>query len=324
MAAILVHIDLDGDRPSASSLVALAAGRHVASSWGATLYAALIAHDPTPHASSASSTAEVMSSTTALPGLDAIETALARAGADKVVVAVTDAPILPLWATVGQAWTGVLDHLRPRLVLFGADAVSSSELAPRTAARIGARLLTRARALGIDDVELRDKDGSYVRAGDSGAAVATVGLADAAPRGDDDIDLVVLAVPGGVDPRVELAGTSPAELGHTTGAVVALGDDALAPEMVAEAQRLAAALGAQVVGGSAALRAKAIAGAGVVSKTTPLAPELCVLVGNAHVDLAGAASVIKLGGRAPKTVDGALSGPADAALHDLVQRMEKT
>ena len=46
MAAVLVHIDLDGARPHASSLQALAAGRVVASSWGATLYAAVIVHDP--------------------------------------------------------------------------------------------------------------------------------------------------------------------------------------------------------------------------------------------------------------------------------------
>jgi hypothetical protein len=45
VAAVLVHIDLDGDKPHPSSLVALAAGRQVASSWGATLYAALILHD---------------------------------------------------------------------------------------------------------------------------------------------------------------------------------------------------------------------------------------------------------------------------------------
>jgi len=47
VAAVLVHIDLDdAERPDASSLIALAAGRHVASSWGATLYAAVIVHDP--------------------------------------------------------------------------------------------------------------------------------------------------------------------------------------------------------------------------------------------------------------------------------------
>ena len=42
VACVLVHIDLDGDRPHPSSVAALAAGRAVASSWGATLYAALV------------------------------------------------------------------------------------------------------------------------------------------------------------------------------------------------------------------------------------------------------------------------------------------
>jgi electron transfer flavoprotein alpha subunit len=321
VAAILVHIDLDGDRPHASSLVALAAGRHVASSWGATLYAALTVHDPSER-KSADSTGQI-TTTANVPGLDAIETALALAGADKVVVGMTDAAIAPLWAMVGAAWQGVLDHLRPRLVLFGADAPSAAELAPRTGARIGARLLSRARALGIDDVELRDKDGGYARVSDSGAAVALIGRADAAPRGEDDVDLVVLALPG-AESRVELAGTLAAELQHTSGAVVALGDDALDPKIVADAKKLAALLGAQLVGGPAAARAGAVPAGAVVERTTPLAPELCIAIGNVQLDLAGAASVVKIGGRGGKAYDGALSGQADVGLRELVQRLEKT
>jgi len=111
-----------------------------------------------------------------LPKIGMVEDVLARGGADKVVVAVSRSPVEPLWAAVGNAWQGVIDHLRPRLVLFGADAPSAAELGPRTAARIGARLLLRARASGIDDVELRDRDGGYARASDGGAAVgSTVG-----------------------------------------------------------------------------------------------------------------------------------------------------
>jgi len=311
LAAILVHIDLDGDRPNASSLVALAAGRHVASSWGATLYAAVIVHDPHGQRSEAA-------------GLDAIETALANHGADKVVVATTEIALSPLWASLGTAWQGVLDHLRPRLVLFGADAPSAAELAPRTGARIGARLLARARAFGIDDVELRDKDGGYARASDSGAAVAWIGRADVAPRGDDDVDLVVLALPGGADPRIELAGALAAELVHTCGAVVALGDDSLDPKIVADAKRLAALLGAQLVGGPAAVRAGVVPAGAVVERTSPLAPELCIAIGNAHLDLAGSARVVKIGGRGGKTYDGALSGLADVGLRELVQRLERT
>jgi hypothetical protein len=58
--------------------VALAAGRHLASSWGATLYAALVAHN-TSEKRSPDSTAQVMSAAR-VPGIAAIESALARSG----------------------------------------------------------------------------------------------------------------------------------------------------------------------------------------------------------------------------------------------------
>src|SRR5262249_24384017 len=145
--------------------------------------------------------------------IEAIRTAIARGGADKVVVALTEAPIAPLWSALGTAWQAVLDRLRPRLVAFGADAPSAIELAPRTAARIGARLLLRARATGAGEVELRDRDGRSVRAGDPGAAVALVGAAPRLPaHGDDDIDVLVLSPPGGAAARIELTGTAPAKL----------------------------------------------------------------------------------------------------------------
>ena len=59
VGSILVHIDLDGATPHPSSLAALATGRALASSWGATLYAALIVHEPGER-SAPDSTAEVM------------------------------------------------------------------------------------------------------------------------------------------------------------------------------------------------------------------------------------------------------------------------
>jgi hypothetical protein len=90
VGAVLVHIDLDGDRPHPASLAALAAGRAVASSWGATLYAALVAHDPSDR-SAPDSTAQVVT-TANLPGIEGTQSTLARAGADKVVVACCSAP----------------------------------------------------------------------------------------------------------------------------------------------------------------------------------------------------------------------------------------
>ncbi len=320
VAAVLVHIDLDGDRPHASSLVALAAGRQVASSWGATLYAALIAYDPS-EASGAASTVQVLNAKK-LPLLEAAQQILARTGADKIVVAMTDTPVSPLWATIGNAWQGVIDHLRPRLVLFGADAPAAAELAPRTGARIGARLLMRARSLGGDDIELRDRDGGYVRAADSGAAVALVGRAEksshAAVGTEDDIDVVVLALPGGADTRLELATSTAAEVTHTLGTLIALGDDVLADKkIVADAKKLAAQLGAQIVGTKAA--GKTVPKGAVVDRATPLAPDVCIAIGNAQLDLAGSTSLVRIGGTATKTTDGALPGLADVGV--LVKRL---
>lgn len=321
MACVLVHIDLDGPRASASSLIALAAGRQLASSWGATLYAALIAHDPGARGA-ADSTGQVINAAN-VPGIDALEAQLAKGGADKIVVALTDAVVAPLWATVGTAWQGVIDHLRPRLVLFGADAPSAAELAPRTSARIGARLLLRARTTGGDEVELRDRDGGYVRASDGGAAVALIGRASEVPQGDDDVDVVVLALPGGVDERVEIAGSSPAEAAHSLGAIVAIGDDAARdPKVVANASKLAQRLGGVLVGSAEAARAGAVAPGAVVERTTPIAPELCVMIGGAEVDVAGASSLIKIGAQPGKLVDGALPGTVDLGLAALVERLE--
>lgn len=304
MGAVLVHIDLDGDRPHPSSLSALAAGRAVASSWGGTLYAALVIHDPTDRGST-DSTGQISHSH--VPGVETVRAALARGGADKVVVAVTDAPIAAVWAAVGSAWQGVLDHLRPRLVLFGADAPSAGELGPRTGARIGARLLVRARAVGLDHVELRDRDGGYIRASDGGAAVVLIGATKPTTVGDDDIDIVVLAMPGGGDPRIEIAGSVPTD---GQGVIVAIDEvSAGDPQILSAANRLAGLLGAPLVKSSA----------------TPLAPELCVSIGTPTLDLAGASSLIRLGH--PKTggkhVDGELSGLAATALGELVKALEE-
>lgn len=322
MAAVLVHIDLDGERPDASSLAALAVGREVASSWGATLYAAIVVHDPAEQASE-DSTGRI-TSTTRVAGVVAAQRALSSAGADKLVVAISDAPVLPLWAVVGGAWRGVVDHLRPRLVLFGADAPSASELGPRTGALIGARLLHRARANADDLVELRDREGGHVRASDGGAAVALIGAARPVAGGGDDIDLVVLAMPGGADPRLELGGSEPAPVRHASGVVVAISDELAAdPEIAAGAQRLARALGGALVGGVAAARAGAIAADGVLERSAPLAPELCIAIGAPAIDLAGAASLVRIGSAGGSHVDGALAVDPGASLDALARALER-
>ncbi len=312
----MVHIDLDGDRPHPSSIAALAAGRAVASSWGATLYAALVLHDPDQTA--APDTTGRISTSTKIQGVAGIQSTLARAGADKVVVSVIDTPVAPLWSAVGGAWETVLDHLRPRLVLFGADSPSAPELGPRTGAKIGARLLLRARILGGEEVELRDRDGGYVRAGDTGAAVALIGGIHQASRGDEDVDLVVLGAPASADPRIELVSIAPAEVAHTQGTLVAIGDDVAAdPAIARDAMRLAALLGAPVIGGSAAARAGVVAAGGVIDRGATLAPEVCIVIGTLSLDLAGTTSLIRIGTAGGKGVDGALTGPIPQSVADL-------
>jgi hypothetical protein len=326
VAAVLVHIDVDpvDGRPHPSSLVALAAGRHVASSWGATLYAAVIVHDATPGREPSDSVTKMVAAPQ-LPGIDSLQARLGRGGADKVVVALCDVAVEPLWAIVGNVWQGVLDHLRPRLVLFGADTPSAAELGPRTGARIGARLLTRARSLGVDDVELRDRDGGYARVTDSGAAVVLVGHAPPVATSDGDaldVDLVVVTVATGADSRVELAGSVPADIAHTSGPVVALGDDVIGDAAITrDARVLAEQLGGHVVGTAAAARAGVVEPGAVVERTTAIAPELLIQIGTALIDVAGATSVIRIGAPGGKAVDGALAGPVAENLSALVKRL---
>ena len=295
VASVLVHIDLEAGTPDPSSLVALAAGRALATSWGASLTAGVIV--PAPAGS-----------------LTAIERALGRAGADRIIVAPTRGVVVPLWEVLGGAWQGVLDELRPRLVLFGADAPSAPELAPRTAARIGARLLVRARSLDdVDEAVLRDRDGGHARSGDGGATVALIGRAVPQPHSDHRVALLVLPA-ADASSRVEVVGTAPAEIAHARGPLVALASEVASdPVVVAGAERLAALVGGQLIK----------LGSGV-ERFTPLSPELCVIVGGAQLDVAGATSVIKIGANGGKLVDGALPGSPGAGLAELVERLERT
>jgi hypothetical protein len=310
LAAVLVHIDLDADRPHGSSLVALVAGRQIAAGWGATLYAAAIVHD-----------ANAASGAVPTPRkYERLQHELARAGADKVILGVSETPVAPLWGAVGGVWQAVLERLRPRLVLFGADAPSSAELAPRTAARSSARLFLRARVVGSGEVELRDRDGAYARADDAGAVVASVGAATGRATASTDVDVMMIPA-SGADARLELASTGVVELAHGR-AIVALGDDVLADtRIVAGARRLATHLGARLVAGPQAAKAGVISAAEVVDHTTPLAPEVCILIGAAKLELAGCTRVVQLGNDADQLADGVLAAPLAPVLEDLLTRL---
>ena len=320
VGAVLVHIDIVGDRPHPASLAALAVGRALASAWGATLYAAAIVHDPALRAD----TTTQGRTARRIAGLDPLQAAIARGGADKVVIALTDARVAPLWAAVGGTWQSVLARLHPRLVLFGADSPSASELGPRTGARIGARLLTRARLTGSDALELRDRDGSCVRAEDGGAAVALVGGPVPQVACEDSVDLLVLSLPGGADARVELVHAGPVEVAHAPGVVVALADDlAAVPGVPEAAARLAALLGAPVVGCAAAARAGALTAGGVVDPTAALAPELAIVIGAPAVEFAGATSIVHIGRAAARGRAAALEGPPTEQLDALARLLEE-
>jgi hypothetical protein len=92
VAAVLVHIDLphgDRGRADASSLTALAAGRALATSWGASLYAGVIMAAP-------------------VRATAALEAELVRGGVDRIVIAPTLGELAPLWDSLGNAWQNVL------------------------------------------------------------------------------------------------------------------------------------------------------------------------------------------------------------------------
>jgi electron transfer flavoprotein alpha subunit len=143
MACVLVHIEADGDQPTPASLAALGEGRRVATSSGATLYAAVVVPadrgDPRK-AGRAQTPSRVQIPATVAH--EALVDALGRHGADKVVFVTADGPVLPvLWATVGGALAEACQHLRPALTLLPASSGSHD---------VGARLATKLGAAYVD------------------------------------------------------------------------------------------------------------------------------------------------------------------------------
>jgi electron transfer flavoprotein alpha subunit len=129
MACVLVHIEADGDHPTPASLAALGEGRRVATSSGATLYAALVVAGGEAAGSPAVGPRGSRGTV--------IET-LGRHGADKVVVLPAAGPVQPvLWETVGSALGTAVEQLRPVLTLLPASA-GSHDVGARLATRFGA------------------------------------------------------------------------------------------------------------------------------------------------------------------------------------------
>jgi hypothetical protein len=147
-----------------------------------------------------------------------------------------------------------------------------------------------------------------------------MGATSDSPPADDDVDLLVVPAQRG-DPRVELAGTEVLELAHIR-TLVAVGDDVVSdPRIISAARKLATHLGARMVGSPAASHAGAVEQTSTIEPTTALAPELCIIIGAAKIDLAGATRVIQLGPNADKHVDGVLATPITTALDELLARL---
>jgi electron transfer flavoprotein alpha subunit len=118
VANLLVYIERSGAALSSASLEALGEGRRVASFLGATLYALLPGDDR--------------------HGDPAAVEVLARHGADKVLVAgAVDSTLPTLHATHGHIVAAALARVPSALVVFAATP-AGRDLAPRTAARLGA------------------------------------------------------------------------------------------------------------------------------------------------------------------------------------------
>jgi len=120
VANILVYIELNGDRPTASSLEALGEGRRMATFLGASLCAVLSCDVPPQYADD-----------------DAIAV-LSRHGADKVVLSPGPPLGLPtLHASHGHSLAAAMDRVPPALLILAATP-GGRDLAPRAAARLGA------------------------------------------------------------------------------------------------------------------------------------------------------------------------------------------
>lgn len=301
MGCVVVYIERDRDRPSPSSLGALAAARSLANAAGATVYA--------------------LCSLGEADDLDVWASALGAAGCDRVAAARSDRPQQPvLWSTHGEILAEICLRLEPRLVL-APSTPGARDVAPRLAARLGAAYVPEAdlehsaagdvivsRPLPCGTQRLRyqlaDPDTSCV------ATVTTRAPGDA--LGDDDVDVVFFEVEAPA-PTHELIDTEP-DLGNalaearvvvTAGAGVA---GAAELELVA---RLADALGGELAG------TRRLCARGLISVDRVIglsgrnvAPEL-------YVAVASSGSAEHLGAVAPDTDIVAINRDRDAPIFEL-------
>ncbi|MBZ0234058.1 MAG: hypothetical protein K8M05_17140, partial [Deltaproteobacteria bacterium] len=119
MACVLVHTEVEGDRPTDHARAVLGEGRRIASSLGASLHAVA-----------------VIGADQEVPvGHTLIET-LGRAGADRVLLVAAEKPAPILWSTIGAALVTACEQVQPSLVLLASTA-GGRDIAPRLAAHLG-------------------------------------------------------------------------------------------------------------------------------------------------------------------------------------------
>src|SRR5690349_13104585 len=272
MACVLVHIEADGDHPTPASLAALGEGRRVASSSGATLYAAVVVNGELSNGRR-----------------DEILGDLGRHGADKVVFVNSPAPPEPvLWATVGNALVAACEHLRPALTLLPASA-GSHDLGARLATRLGAAyvegpaleqgprgeiVLSRPvyggawrRRTSLDDLDR--------------AVVVTLPPGRRVARGSDDAEVLQLEMRAPIDGRIRFLDEQADDTARLrTAKVVVAGGGGVTSQSWRLVEELAAALGAEL-GATRALCQRGIAPLGreIGVGAHHIAPDLYVVCG---------------------------------------------
>jgi electron transfer flavoprotein alpha subunit len=235
VANVLVYIERKNKEATAASLLALNAGRWVASTLGAALHALVPCASPPSY------------------GQDDIIAVLSRHGADKVILLThqdLDGPAL--FCTHGPAIRAACEQFRPRLLLFPATA-AGDELAPRLALQIGAGYLANARLeLGESDVLVtcdvfrrRFCLSSSIRR--IGAPLVLTLLQEGEPQAmaDDEAEVVVVHGSTADTTSFEVLGRRQAPQADpaTARVVVGAGSNLGAPATFDWIRRLAAALG---------------------------------------------------------------------------------
>ena len=111
---------------------------------------------------------------------------------------------------------------------------------------------------------------------------------------------------------------------HTTGTVIAIGDEAARdPEIASATRRLARVIGATIVGSASAAATGLIAPGAVASRNAPLTPDLCIAIGSPAIDIAGSSSLVKIGATVAKGPDPVLAGPIAPQLVELIRALEE-